>query len=76
LWRNKLSGYQWTFCEGKTRLRFLAYSHKLHQTNGLAFVVLVMSWLRALGIKEEVLWQEDRGQEFGGGQPRKVGEIR
>jgi len=75
LWRNKLPRYQWTFCEGKTRLRFLAYSHKLHQTNGLAFVVLVMSWLRGWGIKEEVFWQEDWGQEFGGDNLKKLGEL-
>jgi len=34
-----------------------------------------MSWLRALGIKEEVLWQEDRGQEFGGDNLKKLGEL-
>ena len=75
LWRNKLPRYQWTFLEGKTRLRFLAYSHKLHQTNGLAFVVLVMSWIRAFGIEEEVLWQEDWGQEFGGDNPDKLEKL-
>ena len=44
LWRNKLPRYQWTFLEGKTRLRFLCYSYKIHQTNGLSFVILVMSF--------------------------------
>ena len=75
LWRNKLPRYQWTFLEGKTRLRFLCYSYKIHQTNGLAFVILVMSWIRAFGIEEEVLWQEDWGQEWGGDNPWKLEKL-
>jgi hypothetical protein len=35
-----------------------------------------MSWLRAWGIKEEVFWQEDWGQEFGGDNPKKIKRIR
>ncbi len=57
--KKRLPRYQWTFLEGRTRLRFLAYSRKLHITNGLCFVSLVMSWLRAWGIEEEVFWQRD-----------------
>ena len=48
-----------TFPEGRTRLRFLAYSRKLHITNGLCFVGLIMSWVRPWGIEEEVFWQRD-----------------
>jgi len=48
----------------EARLRFCAYSRKLHITNGLCFVALVMSCLRAWGREEEVFWQEDWGQEF------------
>ena len=33
--RKKLPRYQWTFCEGRTRLRFIAYSRELNLTNGL-----------------------------------------
>ena len=29
--------YQWTFLEGRTRLRFLAWSHELSLTNGMCF---------------------------------------
>jgi len=73
--RKRLPRYQWTFCEGRTRLRFIALSRGLNITNGLCFVVLVMSWLRAWGIKEEVFWQEDWGQEFGGDNPKKLREL-
>ena len=52
--KHRLLRYQWTFLEGRTRFRFLAYSHRLSVVNGLCFVVLVMSWLRAWGIDVEV----------------------
>jgi len=73
--RKHLPRYQWTFCEARTRLRFLAYSRKLHLTNGLCFVALVMSWLRAFGIEERVFWQEDWGEEFGGDNPEKLRRL-
>lgn len=44
--KRRLPRYQWTFCEGKTRLRFLAYSRELSLTNGLCFMALVMLWLK------------------------------
>ena len=73
--RKHLSRYQWTFCEGRTRVRFLAFSRKLHLTNCLCFVALVMSWLRAFGIEEKVFWQKDWGQEFGGDNPGKLRKL-
>ena len=49
--RQGLPRYQWTACDGRTRLRFLAYSlswhvtgqgHYIRRTNGLAFMILVL----------------------------------
>lgn len=51
--------YQWTLLEGRMRFRFLGYSNKLTAVNNLCFAGLVMSWLRAWGIKIEMDWQED-----------------
>jgi len=34
-----------------------------------------MSWLRCFGLKEEVFWQEDWGEEFGGGNPEKLRKL-
>ncbi len=34
-----------------------------------------MSWLRAFGIEEEVLWQENWGQEWGGDNPGKLEKL-
>ncbi|MFQ6056986.1 MAG: hypothetical protein ACE5J3_13520 [Methanosarcinales archaeon] len=73
--RNHLPKYQWTFCEGRTRFRFLAYSRELTLTNGLAFEILVMLWLRKFGIQETVHWQTDWGEEFGGSNPHKLREL-
>ncbi|MGC8817544.1 MAG: helix-turn-helix domain-containing protein, partial [Candidatus Hadarchaeum sp.] len=63
--KRKLPRYQWTFLEGRTRLRFLAWSHEVSLTNGLCFMSLVMLWLRGHGIEGEVVWQTDWGEEFG-----------
>jgi len=39
--KHRLPRYQWTFLEGRTRLRFLAYRHRLSVVNGLCFGALV-----------------------------------
>ena len=68
--------YQWTACDGRTRLRFLAYSQRIHRTNGLAFLTLVLMWLRAFAIQTPVTFQTETsdvwGQEFGGDNPEQV----
>ena len=51
LLRQGLPRYQWTACDGRTRLRFLAYSQRLNRTNGMAFLVLVLMWLRAFSCR-------------------------
>jgi len=70
--RAHLPRYQWTACEGRTRLRFLAYSHHLNRTNALAFMILVLQWLRAHGLEAPVIFQTDWGQEFGGDNPARI----
>jgi len=70
--RHGLPRYQWTACDGRTRLRFLAYSHHIHRTNGLAFLLFVLMWLRACGCQTSITFQSDWGQEFGGDNPDQV----
>ena len=72
LCRQGLPRYQWTACDGRTRFRCLAYSHRLNRTNGLGFMILVLLWLRAFGIDVPVTFQTDWGQEFGGDNPDQV----
>ncbi len=73
--RQRLPRYQWTACDGRTRLRFLAYSHSLSTTHGIAFLVLVLSWLRAWGVQTPVVFQTDWGVEFGGDNPQRVLDL-
>ncbi len=71
----KLPRYQWTFLEGRTRLRFLAFSHQNNLTNALCFAGLVLFWLRAHGIKQRVQWQTDWGSEWGGESLAKIERL-
>jgi hypothetical protein len=64
--------YQWTACAGRTRLRFLAFRQHLNRTCGLAFLLLVLRWLRASGVETLLAFQTDWGQEFGGDSPQPV----
>lgn len=73
--KRKLPRYQWTFLEGRTRLRFLSWSHEITLTNWLCFMGLVMLWLRGHGIEGEVAWQTDWGEEFGGSNPQKLHRL-
>lgn len=73
--RQHLPRYQYTACDGRTRLRFLAYAHANNSTNGLAFLILVTLWLRAFGIECPISLQTDWGQEFGGDHPDHVAEL-
>jgi len=73
--KHHLPIYQWTFCEAKTRLRFLAYSHECTRSNGKLFATLVLVWLRGWGIDTRLVWQTDSGEEFGGKSPRTLERL-
>ena len=70
-----LPRYQWTAVDGLTRLRFIAFSHRINRSNGLAFLALILLHLRALGIDQKVTFQTDWGQEFGGDNPEQVAQL-
>ena len=70
-----LPPYQWTACCVRTRARFLAYSREKTVANGLAFMTLVVLWLRAHGLHHHVGFQTDWGEEFGGKSPRKLAAL-
>jgi transposase len=73
--RQRLPRYQWTACDGRSRLRFLAYSHRITHTNGMAFLLLVLLWLRAHGVSSPVTFQTDWGTEFGGDNPERIAAL-
>ena len=70
--KGRLPRYQWTACESRSRLRFLAYSHTRTLTNGLTFLSLVLCWLRLHGVETPVTFQTDWGEEFGGDNPQRL----
>lgn len=70
-----LPRYQWTFLEGRTRLRFLAFSRQNNLTNALCFAGLVLFWLRAHGIQQQVQWQTDWGSEWGGESLQQIERL-
>ena len=73
--KHHLPRYQWTACDGRTRLRFLAYSYHLNRTNGLAFLLLILLWVRAHGVTNPITFQTDWGQEFGGDNPERIAAL-
>jgi len=52
--REKLPRYQFTAIDVKTRIKLLAYAYNLNRTNGIAFIKLIINWLRANGLKEHI----------------------
>jgi len=67
--------YQWTAIDVYSRLRFLAYSEEKSFANGLAFMLLVLLWLRGFGVRGKVRLQTDWGEEFGGSSERKLNRL-
>lgn len=43
--------YQWTAIDVKTRLRFISYSYEKSFTCGLIFMMTLIYFLRAFGVK-------------------------
>lgn len=68
--------YQWTAICVRTRMRFLAFSSEKTRANGLAFMTLVVLWLRSQGVHSRcVSFQTDWGEEFGGKSPRILAAL-
>ena len=70
-----LPRYQWTFLEAQSRLRFLAYSHRLTRDCAVAFLWLCLRWIRQANIATPVQIQTDWGEEFGGNNPQTVERL-
>jgi transposase len=67
--------YEWNAIDVKTRMRFTAYSHSLSAVYGLAFLMLVVLWLRVHNVKEKINIRLDNGSEFCSGSKRKLNEY-
>jgi transposase len=64
--------YQFTAIDVRTRIRFLAYAQQDSFSNGWAFIILVVLWLRSFDIKAKITIQTDWGEEFGGKSGKKI----
>jgi len=73
--KHRLSRYQWTFLESRTRLRLLAFSREISTLHGMAFLSLAVSWLRLCGVPTEMTIQTDWGEEWGGSNPDKIARL-
>ena len=75
--RAGLPRYQWTFLDGQSRLRFLAYSRRLTRDCGVAFLSLCLDWLGRWDALPDgpVQIQTDWGQEFGGDNPGMIEQL-
>ena len=74
--RQGIVNYQWGAMDVRSRFKLIAYSKEKSWTNSLLFYLWVISWLRAHGVKTEIVFTVDNGEEFGGKSWMKVRELR
>jgi len=70
--RRNVPLYQFTAVDIRTRLRFIAYGQQKSFANGWAFIILVVLWLRAFGVRGRIVIQTDWGDEWGGDDGKKL----
>jgi transposase len=68
--------YQWGALDVNSRFKLIAYSKEKSWTNGLTWFLWVTSWLRSHGVKGEIVYTVDHGEEFGGKSWLKIVELR
>ena len=73
--RKKLPIYEWNMIDIATRTRFTAYSNELSAIFGKMFISLVLTWIRAHGIRVHSHIQADNGLEFCLGSKRKESDL-
>jgi len=74
--QHHIPNYQWSAIEVNSRFKMIAYSREKSWTNGLYWYLWVISWLRFHGVKCEIVFTVDHGEEFGGKSWVKVKELR
>ncbi len=71
-----IPNYQWGAMDVNSRFKIIAYSREKSWTNGLCFYLWTISYLRSHGVKSEIVFTTDNGEEFGGRSWMKVQELR
>jgi transposase-like protein len=71
-----IPNYQWGALDVNSRFKLIGYSREKSWTNGLCWYLWVISWLRSHGVKTQIVFTVDNGEEFGGKSWIKVRELR
>ena len=71
----KLPNYQFTATDTFTRMRWLSYGYQKTFTNGFGFLFYILLQLRQSGVKGEIRFQTNNGQEFGGFEEKKIRQL-
>ena len=71
-----IPNYQWSAMDVTSRFKLIGYSREKSWTNGLCWYLWVISWLRRHGVRTQILFTVDNGEEFGGKSWFKVAELR
>ena len=71
-----IPNYQWGALDVNSRFKLIGYSREKTWTNGLCWHLWVISWLRSNGVKTQITFTVDNGEEFGGKAWMKVRELR
>jgi len=74
--RCQIPNFQWGALDVNTRFKMIAYSRERTWTNGLCWYLWVISWLRSHGVKSQIVFTVDNGEEFGGKSWMKVRDLR
>ena len=63
---HQIPNYQWSALDVNSRFKLIGYSREKSWTNGLCWYLWVISWLRSHGVKNQIVFTVDNGEEFGG----------
>ncbi len=74
--RCQIPNFQWGALDVNSRFKMIAYSRERTWTNGLCWYLWVISWLRSNGVKRQIVFTVDNGEEFGGKSWLKVQDLR
>ncbi len=72
----QIPNYQWGALDVNSRFKMIGYSREKSWTNGLCWYLWVISWLRSHGVKSQIVFTVDNGEEFGGKSWLKVQDLR
>lgn len=72
----EIPNYQWDAEDVNSRFKLIAYGREKTWTNGLTFYLWVISYLRSHGVKSEIIFTVDHGEELGGKSWLKITELR